>query len=74
MQTIDLELDGEALLIRVMSADGQVSSHIVHAVGPNGSLAYFTGGPGVLIPQSEPAATSASIAGARERLAGASTD
>ena len=45
MKTIDLEQDGEPLVVRILSDAKPIAQHIVHAVGPNGSLAYFKGGP-----------------------------
>lgn len=46
MKTIDLDMDGEALTIRIIDqVRGQIAKHTLRAVGPSGSLAYFQGGP-----------------------------
>ena len=47
MRSLELTVDGDPLLVRIRSDRGLIAQHIVHAVGPNGSLAFFRGGPGV---------------------------
>lgn len=47
MRTIEIDQDGEAVVVHVIASGKPVSEHVIHAVGPNGSLAHFRGGPGV---------------------------
>lgn len=47
MRTIDIVQDGEPVMVRVTNEGRPIAQHVIHAVGPGGSLAYFKGGPGV---------------------------
>lgn len=65
MKTIELQANGDALRVLVLDGEARISEHIVHAVGPNGSLAYFRGGPGVA--DAEPTGSAESIESTRPR-------